>query len=212
MKRILLYTIPFLLFYSCRQTPILSLRHENKGKIIALQPFGAFDEQKLKFLSIDLSAFFHAPVICLKEAEIPQALQLNNKEVLYADTILDYLAKNKPDSITIIIGLTHRSLITKADEDRGTVPSLSPPEAKIIYGLSYVKGSACIVSDNELALGGDLLFNDRVYKVILHEMGHILGLQHCPNKTCLMSEDNNKLWMHEGFYKDYCPECRKKLN
>lgn len=212
MKHFFEYTILFLLFYSCRQPPILSLRHENKGKVIALQPFGVFDEQKLKILSINLRAFFHAPVICLKEVEMPQALELKNKEVLFADTILAYLANNKPDSVTIIIGLTHRRLITKANEDKDTLTSLIPQEAKTIYGLSYVKGNACIVSDNELALGGDLLFNDRVYKVILHEMGHILGLPHCSNKTCLMSEDNNKLWMRDGVYNYYCSECRKKLD
>jgi archaemetzincin len=50
-----------------------------------------------------------------------------------------------------------------------------------------------------------------LHDVTIHELGHSLGLPHCPNKTCVMQD----LVGHAATIKNnqgFCPDCRKKLS
>jgi archaemetzincin len=50
---------------------------------------------------------------------------------------------------------------------------------------------------------------EQLFKVVLHEIGHTMGLPHCPVQTCLMrdAEGGNPL----DDEKDYCTACKKNL-
>ncbi len=54
------------------------------------------------------------------------------------------------------------------------------------------------------------LFRERLKKEILHELGHTLCLEHCPNRRCVMSFSNSII---DVDYKsaDFCVECLGKL-
>jgi len=85
-------------------------------------------------------------------------------------------------------------------------------EPYTIFGIGYIDGNASVVSDYRLQSGDRGLFENRLKKVILHELGHNLGLSHCSVDTCLMSETNGdivKLNKTGGYY---CKKCRQKLN
>ena len=51
----------------------------------------------------------------------------------------------------------------------------------------------------------------RLAKVAVHEIGHTLGLPHCPNAGCLMEDAAGKAATTDGEY-DLCADCRAKLN
>lgn len=65
-----------------------------------------------------------------------------------------------------------------------------------VFGLAYLDGRSCVVSTNRLGTSSDGgfsqrsaqdVFVDRLRKEVVHEAGHMLGLDHCDNNRCAMS-------------------------
>ena len=56
----------------------------------------------------------------------------------------------------------------------------------------------------------DILFQERLEKEILHELGHTLCLDHCPNRRCVMSFSNTIMEV-DYKYPEYCPRCISKI-
>jgi predicted Zn-dependent protease len=88
-----------------------------------------------------------------------------------------------------------------------------------VFGLAYLDGSGSVVSTYRLQTssdggfshkGSDEIFDDRVRKEIVHEVGHTMGLEHCDNKRCVMnfSPTVREVDMKE---EHLCGSCQRKL-
>jgi len=91
-----------------------------------------------------------------------------------------------------------------------------------VPGLNFVFGEAsphsrtCIVYLKRLrpefyGEHDNVKFKERVVKEVLHEVGHILGLEHCSNERCVMRFSNS---IFEVDFKSYrfCRLCGEKLS
>ena len=79
-----------------------------------------------------------------------------------------------------------------------------------IRDLNYVFGIG--VPNSGSVISTFRLENDieSLYKIILHEIGHVFGLTHC-HSPCSMGPSNNLYDIHQ-IQASYCVNCKLKLN
>ncbi|MFN3813486.1 MAG: archaemetzincin family Zn-dependent metalloprotease [Aquificaceae bacterium] len=79
-----------------------------------------------------------------------------------------------------------------------------------VFGLSQLGGRIALVSLLRLRSYNELLFFERTFKEVNHELGHTFGLGHCKNKKCVM---NFSLSVEDvdAKGKEFCQDCKKAL-
>jgi archaemetzincin len=172
-------------------------------KQVCLLPYQGFDTGLLPSLQQQITEFYHCPIRALPVQPLPRFAYYAPRNRYKADSLLAYqkqMANNQ-----IIIGLTHQDISTSND----TVADWG------VFGLGYCPGQACVISTWRLkrASNNKQQLQERLSKVVLHELGHNLGLPHCMGNqsTCLMNDakgtmaqvDRERLWL--------CGPCRQQL-
>ncbi len=158
--------------------------------------------------------FYHFETVIYEDIKIPKDFYTTIKSPRYrADSIIRYLRRIKPDSINHIIGLTQVDIsITKFDKNGG----IRKPKYKYkdfgIFGLGYRPGASCVISNYRIKHKNKQKYIDRLKKITLHELGHNLGLPHCPNKTCFMQDAAETIKTIDNVKLNLCEECLKEVN
>jgi len=191
--------------YSCKRQPVLFLNNPAQNQVIALQPLDDYTTPEIDSIIKTISRFYNKRVILLNSISIPGSFFNPSLKQYSADSLLSLLSKLRNDTIVEIIGLTHRPIFTIKDDKP------LPYFDEMILGLGYQPGNACVVSDQKLKSVNTALFNDLVKKMIIHEIGHNLGLPHCPDEKCVMFKDNGDIITLLNNGGDYCSKCRKIL-
>ncbi|MEP6465697.1 MAG: matrixin family metalloprotease [Parafilimonas sp.] len=201
-----------ILISGCRKEAMFSLSKNNSNKIVAILPLSISDENELLSIKDQISNYFHVRVIILQQQTMPQDFESNYEDMYSADLILSFLSKIANDSIVEVIGLTHKDIYVTDElkiKVNGNYKKL--PHQKDVFGLGYIYGNACIISDYRLTSQNEDLLNNRIRKVVFHEIGHNLGLEHCSNDSCLMSESNGNITVLNKPGGDFCENCKRKL-
>ncbi|MEO0182164.1 MAG: archaemetzincin family Zn-dependent metalloprotease [candidate division WOR-3 bacterium] len=82
------------------------------------------------------------------------------------------------------------------------------PRFNFILGLANTQKHIALVSIHRLSRGG--LLKNRLIKEVIHELGHLWGLDHCTRSHCVMYFSNTVADTdHKG--SDFCEACRRKL-
>lgn len=90
------------------------------------------------------------------------------------------------------------------------------PDKNFVFGLAQYPGRMALVSLKRLdptfykAPPDHSLTLERATKESVHELGHIFGLEHCDDKTCVMSFSNSILNVDKKGSAP-CEKCREKL-
>lgn len=136
--------------------------------------------------------------VSLPEAAVDASPALDMARRQYsAAKMLDLLQAHAPPKGVKRVGITPLDLFL--------------PVFTHLYGYAKMGGQVAVVSTfrirPENGLSPDLLL-ERTVKEVLHELGHTMGLVHCPAPWCAMHPSR---WPEEIDLKDaaYCPPCAK---
>jgi archaemetzincin len=89
---------------------------------------------------------------------------------------------------------------------------LYTPGFDFVFGEAEIASGVATLSLHRLRPGSygspadESLFYERAVKEAVHELGHLYGLGHCPNRRCVMSFSTN-LSKVDRKRRAFCPEC-----
>jgi len=166
----------------------------SKSTVIAIQPFSEIDPVLIDSIFRQVKRLGYN-VYVRPTMAMPTNAFFKARNRYRADSLIKFLSRPSQTD-TIAIGLTEKDISTTKGEiqDWG------------VMGLGYCPGTACVVSTYRLSKRN--LFQ-QFHKVVLHEIGHTQGLQHCADPTCFMrdAEGGNPLDQEKSF----CDKCKRFL-
>jgi archaemetzincin len=174
---------------------------ENRPRILYIQPMGACEREQAGSETVRraLLAFYPLEIRVLPCVELPAEAYYQPRRRYRAEKLLAFLHTRLPADGWRILGLTATDISTSKDAyvDWG------------VLGLGEMPGKASVISsfrcrktarDPRHAIV-------RLAKVAVHEVGHTLGLPHCPNRGCLMEDAVGKVATVDREH-DFCARCR----
>ncbi len=142
-----------------------------RGALVALIPLGAVPELSLQVAAANLQAVMGLNAAVLPALPRPEYAFLPGRSQYDAAVIIKSLAEQQG-------GMPYRIGVTACD--------LCLPILTYVYGESQLGGRAAVISLHRLGGTPPAQFHERTAKVAVHEMGHLLGLEHCRKADCLM--------------------------
>lgn len=179
--------------------PIASSSPSLTNQTIEIQPLGKIDKNLVACARDGLAAFYKAKVVVLPAKALPKNAFYAPRQRYRADKLISWLYKGRG---SIVVGLTSADISTtkRQYKDWG------------VFGLGYLGKGACVVSTYRLRRGvSPALLRQRLVKVVNHEVGHNLGLPHCPSPGCMMNDAEGKVSTVDQENGKLCPSCRSKI-
>lgn len=176
--------------------PKETVKQTGKVRNISLYLYDDFPVQKAQMLADALKEAYPSVSIQKESLVLPKE-HYNRERKRYSGTgLLKDLSKLRKGNV--VLGLTDE-IIFKANE-------LSPTYG--IFGVSPVGAYVAVISSTRPS--GKQHSNDHLVKLMMHELGHSFGLNHCSNQHCFMvdAEHGNKFSQTPSF----CIECKTFLN
>ena len=168
---------------------------------LIIQPYQLGNFPYKEIISRKLEEIFQLPVIWLPDREMPYAAFNPERNQFLGSYFLKDLLSVKSEGDIVL----------------GIVPyDLYEPDLNFIFGVASPVTQTAVISLYRLhntfyGLPEDQnLFVERILKEAVHEIGHTLGLPHCPNPTCVMHFSNSiEDTDRKSYY--FCPSCYQKV-
>ena len=171
------------------------------AEAVDLLPIGDLPQGTIERLAARLSRRLELACHVRSGAELPLR-RIPNRDQLDANALLEAVEARASSDTRLLVGV--------AGED------IAVPLFTFVFGLARQGGRACVVSlaRTDPAFYGlppDLDRRDqRAVAEVLHELGHLATLEHCPDRGCLMSFAGN-IERVDTRGSSFCPSCRERL-
>ena len=162
--------------------------------IIDIQPYAEIPDNLVNYVYKELCKIY-PNVNLLNRIPLPQRAYYVPRNRYRADSLIDILKSNTKDG-HVTIGLTCKDI----SSEKGSIKDYG------IMGLGFQPGKSCVVSPFRLSKNN---LNDQFFKVAIHELGHTQGLDHCSDKTCIMTDANSKNTTENEI--GFCKKCNAFL-
>jgi archaemetzincin len=173
------------------------------GQVFYLQPLGPeLPDADVEMVKRALTEVYGLEVQTLPRLPLPQSAWYAPRRRWRAEKLLAYLQPLLPRDGARILGLTAVDISTT----KGKTTDWG------VLGLGEVPGTAGVISTfrcHKRARNAQHA-RERLAKVAVHEIGHTLGLPHCPTRGCLMEDAEGSVRTCDREY-DLCPRCRTRL-
>ena len=169
---------------------------------INLVPCGSVSPALLDYLGEGLKKELKAEVAQVEKVPVPSGAYDPRRRQYQAEAFLPLLTPYKLGKNGLVLGVTEVDLFV--------------PELNFVFGLADFRQKCAIISLSRLqpefyGLPSDpQLFKERALKEAIHELGHLLGMEHCPNPACIMFFSNS-LADTDRKGPGFCPACRHRL-
>jgi archaemetzincin len=149
-----------------------------------------------------VTSFYHLPTV-LKSSNLPQYAYYKARNRYRADSILNFLERYNKNHYRFVAGLTSKDI----SHTNGKIKDFG------IFGLGSLNNKGCVSSSFRLKKDvSEAKVLERLQKVILHEIGHNHGLQHCSSTyPCFMKAAQGKISTIDNGPMDICKVCREKI-
>jgi archaemetzincin len=171
------------------------------AEAVDLQPLAEVPPGTLAPLAARLSRFVELPVHVLPTPAF-EPKRIPNRGQLDAASLLELVEARGAGRPRLLVGV--------AWED------IAVPLFTFVFGLARQGGHACVVSFARTdpafyGLPEDVELRDaRLVAEILHELGHLATLQHCTDRSCVMSFAGS-IERADTRGSRFCPDCAGRL-
>ncbi|WP_281950767.1 archaemetzincin family Zn-dependent metalloprotease [Nitrosophilus kaiyonis] len=168
---------------------------------VLIKTFSLNDKYFIDFLLKKISEVLKIDAYYLNNSPLPYDAYDGFRKQFLAEKFLENLILEKSEESEIILGVTSVDLYE--------------PGLNFVFGMASPFYSVAIISTKRLhnlfyALPEDKsLFFERSLKEAIHEIGHTLGLEHCPNPKCVMHFSNSIVDTDKKSY-NFCDNCWEK--
>jgi archaemetzincin len=170
---------------------------------VALCPMGRFPDALLDEIDRGLRAELRVAVLRLRPVSLPPAAWYAPRRRYRAERLLDDLHRRLAPPATRILGVTEVDISTTAHDvyDWG------------VLGLGDLGGTACVISTLRCrrTARDAAQASFRMVTTCVHEVGHTLGLEHCPDPACLMTDARGSVRTVDRTSGHLCARCRRRV-
>ncbi len=170
---------------------------------IAIQPLDTVKAGSLEVAKKGLEEAYGWKVEILAARPLPEAAWYAPRRRYRAEKLLLNLNQETDKNYLIVLGITAKDISTTKEEH----------EDWGIFGLGEVAGRSCVVSTFRLGARGadEHQRNERLRKIVVHEVGHVIGLEHCPEPGCVMQDAESSIATVDAETGKFCETCKSSL-
>ena len=171
--------------------------------VVAVVPLGSFPSALLAEIEAGLRAELGATVVAQGPYALPGSAFYAPRRRYRADRLLDFLRPRVAAPANRALGVTEVDISATAHGvyDWG------------VLGLGDIAGTACVISTYRCRRNApsEAQVHFRMVTTCIHEVGHTLGLEHCPDPRCLMTAARGSVLTVDRTTGHLCASCRRRL-